>query len=134
MKRTAQAKELPVRPGVEGRVRTAYVDELAKVSTADELRAFASKWRFLYFLELTKDMPDPEPAEERLIDGTFDADVALACIAANRRDVCAHMKEGTFCEGAALLLPNTLLALEHLAGHFFVGTDLIIRRLAGDMR
>lgn len=109
-----------------------YVSELKGVTTAEELRAFTTKWAQVWDI-------DYPARQEPLGLGEYDADEALACIAASREDVCKHagdheVTRADFCTGMRIVMPETFLVTRLYAEKLGAPYNLVLRRLIDTAR
>ncbi len=138
-------KDLPVLPTfVEDKVRSAYVEELRKVETAQGLRDFHKRWVPLFQLRhrpIKFDKKEKDARRFRLTadklnnvkTGNMDFDKTLACIKIMLGGgVCHHMHEFS-CEGGHMVIPQVLLEAQGVAEYFGVSSDLALIQMNGGM-
>lgn len=136
-------KDLPIVPTFDGdTVIPGYVEELSKVTTAQELVAFVDRWRPLFLLTRKFPIDKKEKHAKRwrisqnnlqhLINGTFDPNDALSCIQLGRTTICRHAQQYS-CPGMHLLAPEVLLQVTAVAKTYGVGSDTALIQMNGGM-
>lgn len=104
-------------------ITDAYLAELNEVKTTDELEAFVNRWRNLWLLRHPADTAPLLPAEESLVNLTFDRQAVLDFLG-RRKDDSLDFEDPNVEVMCNLVLPFNMLTAFRLSHHYGVGTDL----------
>ena len=123
-------------------MKTAYLSELQRVTSPEQLWEFAKRWRPLYLLtrkeKIDKKAKDAKRFRisqnnmQALISGTWDPRVAFECVQAGKTGVCKHAKMYS-CPGMHIMVPLVLMHVDFVADKYDVPTDIALIQLGGGM-